>query len=93
MLTLIEKILFTLLALGSAYTAYLAGEWDAALAEGEQMLTEDLADNHRLLLLNNVAIIRVSRGASIAVRARHRRPTPERASSRRDGRVGGYARR
>ena len=49
-----------------AYTAYLAGEWDAALAEGEQMLTEDLADNHRLLLLNNVAIIRVSRGASIA---------------------------
>jgi hypothetical protein len=49
-----------------AYSAFLAGEWDAALAEGEQMLTEELADNHRLVLLNNVAIIHASRGASIA---------------------------
>ena len=48
------------------YSGYLAGEWDAALAEGEQILAEEMPDNSRLVLINNVAIIRVARGASIA---------------------------
>jgi tetratricopeptide (TPR) repeat protein len=47
------------------YSALLAGHWDEGLAEGEGMLAEDLADKDRLVIQNNVSIIRVSRGVSI----------------------------
>ncbi len=47
------------------YTAFLAGEWDAGLAEMEPFLAEDLADRDRLIMLNNASIIRVNRGESI----------------------------
>ena len=47
------------------YTAFLAGEWDAGLAEMDTFLAEDLGDVDRLLMLNNALIIRVNRGESI----------------------------
>ncbi|HYI23204.1 MAG TPA: adenylate/guanylate cyclase domain-containing protein [Candidatus Limnocylindrales bacterium] len=47
------------------YTAFLAGAWDAGLAEMDKFLVEDLADRDRLIMLNNASIIRVNRGESI----------------------------
>jgi tetratricopeptide (TPR) repeat protein len=49
-----------------AYSALLAGKWDEGLAAGEAMLAEDIADKDLLVILNNVAIIRVARGIPIA---------------------------
>ncbi|MEX2546994.1 MAG: adenylate/guanylate cyclase domain-containing protein [Chloroflexota bacterium] len=48
------------------YSAFLGGEWDEALAEMDVFLAEDIAPNHRLIMLNNALIIRVSRGESIS---------------------------
>ena len=42
------------------YTAFLAGEWDAGLAEMDPFLAENLADRDRLIMLNNASIIRVN---------------------------------
>ena len=47
------------------YTAFLAGEWDAGLAEMSIHLDGDIAPQARLLLLNNTLIIRASRGEPI----------------------------
>jgi tetratricopeptide (TPR) repeat protein len=48
------------------YSALLAGHWDEGLAEGEAMLADDISDKDRLVIQNNVSIIRVARGISIA---------------------------
>jgi tetratricopeptide (TPR) repeat protein len=47
------------------YCAFLAGEWDVALAEMDVWLAEELAPSNRLVMLNNALIIRASRGESI----------------------------
>ncbi len=47
-----------------AYSAFLGGEWDEALAEMDPFLAEDIDAKDRLFLLNNALIIRASRGES-----------------------------
>ena len=47
------------------YTAFLAGEWDAGLAEMERYLSEDMAGRDRLIMMNNALIIRANRGENI----------------------------
>ena len=48
------------------YSAFLAGEWDAAVELMGATLAEDMADRERLVMLNNWSIIRANRGESIA---------------------------
>ena len=47
------------------YTAFLAGEWDAGLAEMERYLAEDMSGRDRLIMTNNALIIRAGRGEKI----------------------------
>jgi tetratricopeptide (TPR) repeat protein len=47
------------------YTAYLAGEWDAAIEVLVGHLEPDIPARERLLLLNNGLIVRASRGEDI----------------------------
>ena len=49
-----------------AYTAFLGGEWDAAMAVMEVELAEDMAERERMIMLNNASIIRANRGEAIA---------------------------
>jgi class 3 adenylate cyclase/tetratricopeptide (TPR) repeat protein len=48
------------------YTAFLRGEWDAALELMAPYLEEDLSARDRLVILNNALVIRASRGEQIA---------------------------
>ncbi len=48
------------------YTAFLGGEWDAALELMAPYLEEDIAARDRLVILNNMNVIRASRGEQIA---------------------------
>jgi class 3 adenylate cyclase/tetratricopeptide (TPR) repeat protein len=48
------------------YTAFIAGDWDFALAELEGMLQEDLEPGERRFLTGNALNIRVCRGEDIA---------------------------
>ncbi len=47
------------------YTGYLVGDWDAALAELDGALADDLDRLDRLALLSNALIIRASRGEPV----------------------------
>jgi tetratricopeptide (TPR) repeat protein len=47
------------------YTAFLTGEWDAAIEMLEEHLDADMPSRERLLLLNNGLIVRASRGEAI----------------------------
>jgi hypothetical protein len=47
------------------YTAYLAGDWDGALAVMEPLLAEDIERTDRVLLLSNVLVIRASLGEDV----------------------------
>jgi class 3 adenylate cyclase/tetratricopeptide (TPR) repeat protein len=48
------------------YTAFLAGDWDGALAELDGQLAEDLDRADRIALLGNALIVHACRGDSIA---------------------------
>jgi class 3 adenylate cyclase/tetratricopeptide (TPR) repeat protein len=48
------------------YTAFLAGDWDGALAELESALAEDLQRGDRIVILCNALIIHACRGESVA---------------------------
>ena len=48
------------------YTAYLAGEWDEAMATMEAVWSDDLAPRDAALLLNNMLDIRAGRGEPTA---------------------------
>ncbi|MDQ3937152.1 MAG: hypothetical protein M3253_00555, partial [Chloroflexota bacterium] len=48
------------------YTGFLAGDWDAALAELDAALAEDLQPSGRLWLLGNAITIRAARGEAVA---------------------------
>jgi tetratricopeptide (TPR) repeat protein len=48
------------------YSSYVAGEWDAALAEMDSALAEDLSARDRLLVESNALLMRASRGESVA---------------------------
>ncbi len=48
------------------YTAFLAGDWDGALAELDGALAGDLDSHQRNSLLGNALIIRACRGESVA---------------------------
>ncbi len=53
-------------AVGSlGYAGFVGGAWDEALAEMETLLADQLSEPGRMVLLNNAAIIGVSRGGSI----------------------------
>jgi class 3 adenylate cyclase/tetratricopeptide (TPR) repeat protein len=47
------------------YAAFLAGDWDAGVTEMEAYLSDDLAPKDRLLMVNNLLIIRASRGEPV----------------------------
>jgi class 3 adenylate cyclase/tetratricopeptide (TPR) repeat protein len=48
------------------YTAFIAGDWDGALAELEGVLAEDLDRGDRISILSNALIIHACRGESVA---------------------------
>ena len=48
------------------YSAFIAGEWDAAMELMEATLAEDMSERERLVMLNNATIIRANRGESVA---------------------------
>ena len=48
------------------YTAFLAGDWDGALAELDAGLAEDLERADRILLLGNALIVHACRGEPVA---------------------------
>jgi len=48
------------------YTAFGAGDWDEALALMTPYLEEDLAPRDRLLIVNNMSVIRASRGEDVS---------------------------
>jgi len=48
------------------YTAFLAGDWDGALAELEGVLAEDLDRGDRISILSNALIVHACRGESVA---------------------------
>ena len=47
------------------YSGFLAGEWDMAMAELEDVWSDELEPRDALLVLNNLLIIRANRGESI----------------------------
>ena len=47
------------------YSAFLGGEWDAAIELMGTTLAEDMADRERMVMLNNWTIIRANRGESV----------------------------
>ncbi len=47
------------------YTGFMTGEWDAALAELDEMLSQDIERSNRIWLWSNELIIRASRGQKI----------------------------
>jgi class 3 adenylate cyclase/tetratricopeptide (TPR) repeat protein len=48
------------------YTAFLAGDWDGAIAELEGALAEDLDRGDRISILSNALIVHACRGESVA---------------------------
>ncbi|MDP9271217.1 MAG: AAA family ATPase [Chloroflexota bacterium] len=48
------------------YTAFIAGDWEGALAELEGVLAEDLDRGDRISILSNALIIHACRGESVA---------------------------
>ena len=47
------------------YAGFLSGDWDASLADMEDLMTQDLEPRDSLFLMNNILVTRAARGESI----------------------------